>query len=221
MTSHNLFKCSNESVKTQFEYLEGLLHQLQNKDDYTYCHCFRVSKLVAKFGKFLNLDEKQVGGLELAGFFHDIGKVYIPEEVLNKTGELTDSDRKILKEHPQFGYELMNKVNLLECILPGVLYHHERSDGKGYPVGLRGEEIPFDARLISIVDAFDAMISNRVYAKAHSFEKALIILIDEKGKQFDSQLVSQFCDMMDLEIANNRKPIVSEHLMFFQTCLDN
>lgn len=184
------------STKYQYEYLEVILQLLDSQDHYTYGHSFRVAKLAVCFGKHLNLSEESVQELELAAYFHDIGKTGIPAEILNKKGKLTKKEQTHLCRHAQFGFDIIENITSLNCILPAILYHHEKFDGTGYPAGLLGSEIPVMARLISIVDTYDAMSLDRPYRKKLGFEDVLMQIRDNRGTQFDPRLVDEFCDMI-------------------------
>lgn len=183
-------------AKYEYEYLEMILQLLDSQDQYTYGHSYRVGNLSVSFGKYLNLPEKSIQELELAGYFHDIGKTRIPLEILNKKNPLTPEERSVIEHHPQIGFDIIENISSLYGILPAILYHHERYDGDGYPAGLKGSEIPYIARTISIADIFDAMMSSRPYRKKLAFENVLTELMDGRGKQFDPQLTDEFCNMV-------------------------
>lgn len=154
------------------------LWQMETCDEYTYEHSIHVCMLSALLGKWLGFPEESLHELSKAGLLHDIGKINIPDEILNKEGELTEDEFKIMKTHPTLGYVLlMNNVGFTENLLNGVLQHHERYDGNGYPSGIKGKEIIRHARVIAIADVYAAMISDRVYRKGKSpFEAARVIM---------------------------------------------
>lgn len=186
----------NRNSTFQYEYLKAILQLIESKDHYTYRHSLRVAKIIASFADYLYMPKELIKEYELAGYLHDIGKIGIPEIILNKTSELTIDERKIMCRHPQLGYEIAETITSLKEILPGILFHHERYDGNGYPAGLRGVEIPCIARSLSIVDTYDALTSDRPYRKKLHFYEALAELMDSRGKQLDPILVNSFCDMM-------------------------
>lgn len=182
--------------KYEYEYLEVILQLLDSQDHYTYGHSYRVAYLAVCFGKYLNLPEESIQELELAGYFHDIGKTAIPAEILNKKDKLTAEEREVIMHHPQLGFDIIENISSLYSILPAILYHHERYDGEGYPAELKEIEIPFAARVITIADTYDVMMSNRPYRKKLAFEDILTQLTEARGKQLDPQLVDVFCNMI-------------------------
>lgn len=176
--------------------LEIMIKLLQCKDEYTYKHSERVAKFMVMFGKELEFSEKEIKELKLAGLFHDIGKIAISEEILKKKRKLTIEEYAKIKKHPEIGYEILKTISGVENILPTVLYHHERYDGSGYPAELKGEEIPMKARMLSIVDAFDVMTSNREYKSKMSIMQSIDQFEINSNNQFDPILVKTFCTMM-------------------------
>jgi HD-GYP domain-containing protein (c-di-GMP phosphodiesterase class II) len=130
--------------------------------------------------------------IRIAGLVHDVGKIGVPEAVLRKPGRLTDEEFEQIKRHPRIGYDILRDIGPLGDVLPGVLYHHERWDGRGYPEGLTAGEIPLMGRLLAVADAFDAMSSDRSYRPALPREKVLREMIDCAGSQFDPELVPIF-----------------------------
>ena len=159
------------------------LWQIEMCDEYTYDHSVQVCMLSALIGKWLGLTEDAIKEVSKAGLLHDIGKINIPDEILNKPDVLDDDEFKIMKTHPTLGYVLlMNNKGFAEDILQGVLQHHERYDGKGYPSGAKAKEINKYARIVAIADVYSAMLSDRVYRKGKSpFEAARIIMDSSFG----------------------------------------
>ncbi len=137
----------------------------------------------------------------VAALLHDIGKVYIPTAILNKKSKLTEEEFRIIRFHPLIGAELLNEMNYSYDIVESVLHHHERWDGKGYPFGLKGQEIPFYSRVLSVADAFDAMISNRPYKKAIPHNLALAELKANAGTQFDPYIIESFVGKVQPELS--------------------
>lgn len=161
-------------------------------------HSRRVSLLATRLSEATGADEHVTAQAGLAGLLHDVGKSSIPSSILSKPGRLTDEEFSIVRHHPRLGYEMLREVPGLESILPGVLHHHERFDGNGYPNRLQGDDIPLIARILAITDAFDAMTSPRCYREACTCDDALTELKLQSGKQFDPALVSAFLNI-DLE----------------------
>ncbi len=174
----------------------GLLHSLTSavdaKDAYTCGHSERVALLSRHLAGRIALPDNQVERIYMAGLLHDVGKIGVPESVLQKTGRLTAEEFEQMKKHPQIGARILADVKQLEDIIPGVLHHHERYDGKGYPMGLAGQDIPIMGRIICLADCFDAMTSNRTYRKALPLEVALNEIRRCSGTQFDPTLAEAF-----------------------------
>jgi HD-GYP domain-containing protein (c-di-GMP phosphodiesterase class II) len=156
--------------------------------------------------------KKGAFALRGSGEFHDIGKLKIPSDLLNKTTALTAEEFEIMKQHPAIGEALLRPIKRLRPILPAVRHHHERWDGRGYPDGIKAEEIPIEARIIGIVDSFDAMISNRPYRKALSVPEAISELVKNSGTQFDPDLVKVFLKIIREDPSVNLKPIAASSL---------
>lgn len=172
--------------------LEAMTSAIDAKDPYTCGHSERVAELAARLAAAHGLDEEHVERVRLAGIVHDVGKIGVPEAVLCKTGRLTEEEFSLIKQHPEIGHQILRDIPQFEDLLPGVLSHHERFDGKGYPHRLVGEQIPLMARIIGLVDAFDAMSSNRTYRSAMQRERVMEELADHAGSQFDPALVESF-----------------------------
>jgi GAF domain-containing protein len=176
--------------------LMGLLHSLTSavdaKDAYTCGHSERVALLSRLLAGEVGLSEPLIERIYMAGLLHDVGKIGVPENVLQKTGKLTDEEFKQMKRHPEIGARILRDIKQVADILPGVLHHHERYDGRGYPTGLAGKDIPLMGRLICVADCFDAMTSNRTYRKALPLEVALTEMRRCAGTQFDPELIDAF-----------------------------
>lgn len=170
--------------------IECLIGALEAKDTYTSGHSDRVAHMAYDIGKKYGLRKKELEDLHLAGHLHDIGKIGIPDNILNKPSKLQPHEYNIVKNHSKMGYDILMKSKNLKDIAIIVLYHHERWDGKGYPEGLKEKEIPLASRIIAISDSIDAMISERPYKKSLSWDECQKEVEANKGIQFDPNLVS-------------------------------
>lgn len=170
------------------------------KDHYTKEHSDRVAKYAQMFGTYLGLDEDELKTLILAADFHDIGKIGISDTVLLKEGKLTDEEYAKIKLHPIISGNILSSSETFKEALPLIRHHHERIDGKGYPDGLKGDEIPRLARILSICDTFDAITSVRVYRNQMSIEDAIIEIDRVKGTQLDRELCESFLKFLDQQI---------------------
>lgn len=175
------------------KYYEGTVEALNStidaKDHYTFNHSNRVAALSARLAGALGVAEKTVKEIQHAASIHDIGKIGIEESILNKNGGLTDDEYELIKKHPAIGVRIVQSIPFLDEAIPVILHHHERYDGKGYPEGIAGEQIPLAARIVGVADAVDAMMSNRPYRAALTVDDVLKELMDKSGTQFDSQVV--------------------------------
>jgi len=178
--------------RMSMEITRALVAAIDKKDRYTSGHSERVGFLSRLTGEGLGLPAAELEQLEWAGLLHDVGKIGVPEEILNKPGKLTDEEFEVIKRHPTMGYEILKPIKSFQAILDGVLYHHENPDGSGYPEGLVGEQTPLTARIIHVVDVFDALTSNRSYRGKFPILRALEILREEAGTKLDGQVVAVF-----------------------------
>jgi putative nucleotidyltransferase with HDIG domain len=169
--------------------IEGLAMAIEAKDQNTHEHLMRVRVYVSELGKIMGLDALQLKALVTASFLHDIGKLAVPEHIINKPGKLTPEEFEKMKIHPVVGAEILERVRFPYPVVPIVRSHHEAWDGSGYPDGLKGEEIPIGARILSAVDCFDALASDRPYRRAMPIEEALAFLKGKAGSQFDPEVV--------------------------------
>ncbi|MFW5790227.1 MAG: HD domain-containing phosphohydrolase [Bacillota bacterium] len=188
MYQHKLLE--DRSAKNRV--VAGLLNTLSAKSDETEEHASRMAAMAYQLGDKLGLSELDINRLSLLASLHDIGKISVPEEVLNKPDRLTDSEWEKIKEHPERGYRIASATEEFSAVAREILAHHEHWDGSGYPNGLKGEEIPYLARMISIVDAFDVMTNDRSYKKAITKEVALKEIEKCAGSQFDPELAKEF-----------------------------
>lgn len=175
--------------------LEALTASIDAKDRYTCGHSQRVSHLSTRLALAVGYTAEQADRIRIAGLVHDVGKIGVPEAVLTKAGRLSDEEFGAIKLHPEIGHRILKDIPLLADVLPGVLHHHERWDGKGYPAGLSAEAIPHQARIIALADTFDAMSSNRSYRSALSRGQVLEEIARCAGSQFDPALVPAFLAM--------------------------
>lgn len=178
--------------------LSSMQRALFEKSQETEMHANRLAKLSKKIGKIIGLTNQQFDELELLAKLHDIGKIGVDDGILNKTGKLTEDEWKIMKKHSEIGYRIAQSSTELMPIAKYILYHHERWDGTGYPEGLKGEDIPLLSRIISVVDAYDAMTEDRVYRKGMSKEVAIEIIKSNSGSQFDPNVVEIFLGVLDI-----------------------
>ena len=175
--------------------LKALTASIDAKDAYTRGHSERVAVLAAEFAAALGHDSKTVERYRIAGLVHDVGKIGVPESVLAKAGRPSDAEFEQIKKHPEIGTHILEGIGNLADVLPGVLHHHERWDGRGYPHRLAGEDIPPMARVMALADTFDAMSSTRSYRAALPREKVLAELARCAGAQFDPELVGRFLSL--------------------------
>lgn len=191
-----LHKFNNEQISSQNHLMEmatSLAGAIDAKDPYTKDHSTSVSRYSEALARAINLPEDEVQRIKLGALLHDVGKIGIPENVLKKPSHLSDEEWEIMKQHPVIGAEKVLAPNeALRDLIPMVKYHHEHYDGSGYPEKLKGEEIPLSARIVSVADAYHALISDRPYRKGLGVEKACEILRMGAGTQWDSDLVRQF-----------------------------
>ena len=175
---------------------------IDTKDHYTFKHSQHVAFYASELAKAANMTPELIEIVREAGFLHDIGKIGVPEHILNKPGKLTEDEYEIMKGHVNNALDIIRNLPSLNYVIPAVSSHHEHYDGFGYPRGLAGEAIPITGRILSIADAFDAITSTRSYKKAMSKEKAVEILKAEAGKQFDPKLVDLFVELVENGILN-------------------
>lgn len=185
---------------TVHQFAESLGNAIDAKDPYTCSHSEEVAVVSQKIGMHIGLNKDRCELLHIAGHLHDIGKIGIPDSILQKKGRLTEDEFRIIQKHPQIGADIIAPVTTLDGIdvlAKSILHHHERYDGKGYPHGLVGKEIPFEARIIAVADTLSAMASNRPYRKAVTFKKIVAEIHRCSGTQFDPFIVEAFVDLAE------------------------
>lgn len=182
--------------KSYLESIETLRYTVEAKDTYTRGHSDRVSEYAVLIGKKVGLPEDELKTLQIGGLFHDIGKIGVPDTILQKEAKLTDDEYSEIKNHPSIGAHILSTATIFKEIIPIVKHHHERYDGHGYPSQLKGEDIPYLARITAIADTFDAMTSKRSYRDALPMETVISEFERCKGTQFDSKLADTFLDIL-------------------------
>ena len=179
--------------------LEGWSHVLDMRDHTTDEHTRRVTKLTVALADKMGIPKSEMGHIRRGALLHDIGKIAIPDSILQKSDALSDAERAIMRTHPEKAYEILSHIDYLTPALDIPYCHHEKWDGTGYPRQLKGEEIPLSARLFAIVDVFDALTSDRPYRKAWEKEKVLAYIQEQSGKYFFPDAVEVFVEMMRSE----------------------
>ncbi|MFZ1043319.1 MAG: HD domain-containing phosphohydrolase [Anaerolineales bacterium] len=177
--------------------IDGWSRALELRDRETEGHTQRVTKATLLLARRMNFDETELVHVRRGAILHDIGKMAIPDSILLKSTDLTDSERAVIQQHPRYAYDMLSPIPYLRQALDIPFYHHEKWDGTGYPHGLKGEQIPLSARLFSVVDVFDAITSDRPYRPAWSTEKALDYILDQSGKYFDPNVVVEFMKIVN------------------------
>jgi len=175
---------------------------LDLKDLNTGVHSTRLAEWALHVAGELGLDQSYLGDIEVAALLHDIGKIGISDAILNKPAKLTAEEYELMKKHPEYGWAVLRQVPGMERASLIILHHHESYDGKGYPGGLKGEEIPIGSRIVSVIDAFDAMVSSRPYRQGLPFEEAERRLLQASGSQFDAGVVERFLPLARAEMAS-------------------
>ncbi|MTI69156.1 MAG: HD domain-containing protein [Firmicutes bacterium] len=190
------FKLYMDTKHVYMETIQALTKTMEAKDAYTSGHSSRVEKYAVKLAKALNLSDKKIENIKTASLLHDIGKIGVDDVILKKPDKLTEKEYDQIKKHPVIGAEIIDDVDFLKGVSKIVKYHHERYDGSGYPDGLKENNIPFEAAIVSVADAFDAMTSDRPYRNGLSKERALDIINENAGTQFHPKLAKEFVNLM-------------------------
>ena len=181
------------------ELVETLRLAVEAKDTYTRGHSDRVSAYSVLIGEKLGLSDEEIKTLKIGGLFHDIGKIGIPDSILLKESKLTDDEYSQIKNHPAIGAHILSSVTYFKDIIPIVKHHHERYDGFGYPSKLKGEDIPYLARIAAVADSFDAMSSKRSYRDSMPLDVVIEEIKRCKGSQFDPQIADAFLEILEKE----------------------
>lgn len=197
MKKEELDRTYQELRNRYIDTIEALRLTVDAKDIYTRGHSDRVSYYAAKLGEAFGLSQEQIEILKVGGIFHDIGKIGTADDILFKTEKLELSEYEEVKKHPLKGAYILSAISMFKEVVPLVKYHHERIDGKGYPEGLKGDEIPFLARILTVADAFDAMMSDRKYRSKLNLEETINQFKTYSGMQFDSEVVNMLLKILD------------------------
>ena len=232
---HSLVNTQNRQLSRAYQYLgdsytemiSAIRLMVDAKDTYTRGHSDRVSYLAQHIAQELGKDDSFCERVRMAGLFHDIGKMAVPDRILLKSGALTDEEYAVIKRHPEDGAHILSAFSLFRNLAPAVRAHHERVDGRGYPDGLKGEEIPLEARIIAVADAFDAMLSDRQYRKGMSLSTVIQELEKGKGHQFDPPVADALLRLIQKKGEQRVSDFMKEHThpsdecTFFQTGTGN
>ena len=171
---------------------------VESRDPYTEGHCERLARYASELGVFLNLDEDEIVALKRGGYLHDLGKVAIPDAILKKHGTLTEDEWQLMRQHPEIGENICRPLHSLRLVLPIIRHHHEHWDGSGYPDRLAGEDIPLLARILQVVDVYDALRTERPYKPARNHEDAYNVMVAEsEAGLWDRRLVEEFFAMLE------------------------
>lgn len=190
--SRRLVESNRLLEQSAFEAVASLNETVDAKDPYTAGHSLRVQRIAVEIGREMGLDSECLEALRYAGLFHDIGKIGVPDAILAKPGRLTSDEFDVVKRHPEDGARIVGRLRSLQAAVPTILHHHERWDGKGYPHGLIGDEIPIEAGIVGLADAFDAMTTDRPYGEARPIDEAVEEIVRNRGTQFAPAAVDAF-----------------------------
>lgn len=201
LASRHAFQLYVDMRENYLNTVEALVQALEAKDTYTSGHSERVGKLVVAMAEEIKMSEDKIQSLKYAAVLHDVGKIGVSEIILNKEGKLQDSEWESIRSHPVIGQTIIKGIKFFYDIGNVVRHHHERYDGKGYPDGIEGKEIPLEARIIAVADTYDAITSDRSYRKGSTHDEALKELRRVAGTQLDPELVDIFCKVVTYEFA--------------------
>lgn len=189
----------SEADQDLLDSLKTLVGMASARDSYTFDHAMRVAAWAQALARELQLPEPEVELLTYAGFLHDVGKIDVDRRILRRPGALSPADWEVMKRHPLLSAERVKPLRALHPVLPAIRHHHERFDGSGYPLGLKGEDIPLGARILAVAESYDAMVSLRPHRAALTGEQARQELVSQAGKQFDPAVVDAFMSVLDRE----------------------
>jgi len=193
-------KLYTELEDAYFDTVEALANAIEARDQYTAGHTERVWEITQSIARTLGWDEQRIKELRMGAVLHDVGKIGVPDSILNKRGQLSAEEQEIMQTHPDLGARIVRQIEFLKPALPYILFHHERYDGKGYPTGLRGEAIPIQGRLLAVVDTFDAITSDRPYRKGQGVDEAVAEIKRNCGTQFDPDIIKAFLITINAEV---------------------
>ncbi len=198
-------KLYEDLQQSYFQAIRALTNAIEARDHYTAGHTDRVTKLAELVAHHLGWREKQIHALRMGCTLHDIGKIGVPDAILNKSGLLTEPERKMMMKHPELGLKIIRGIDLFRPSIPYIIAHHERYDGSGYPRGLKGDEIPIEGRLLAVTDTFDAVMSDRPYRVGAALHVAVRELTENIGTQFDPFLVKAFLTVLNSGVVDLRQ----------------
>jgi putative nucleotidyltransferase with HDIG domain len=196
MQTHSATLFQKAAPRQTEQRLQILLHFLRYKSLHLYRHSLSVYSIAHSLAQSLSLSETEISTIKLAALCHDVGKIMLPDDILQKAGKLTQQEFETMKQHSASGAQLLQRMNMPRQMIPLVYHHHERWDGAGYPDGIAGNTIPLGARIIALSDAFDAMTSHRPYQSPRTSVQALTELERCAGTQFDPFLTNHFCNIL-------------------------
>jgi response regulator RpfG family c-di-GMP phosphodiesterase len=185
----------------------SLAQTVELKDPYTKGHCDRVADYAVSLARSAELNERVIDDIKHGSWLHDCGKIGVPERVLNNTGQLSENDLETVRQHPRWGSEVARQAHMSDTVINIILYHHERYYGGGYPTGLKGDQIPIEARIVALADVFDALYSDRPYRKAYGFDQAIEIMHEMTETHFDPRLMKLFLPI--IEQARKDTPVMT------------
>jgi len=200
LVSRHAFQLYIDMKENYLNTVEALVQALEAKDTYTSGHSARVGKLAVIMAEEIKMSEDRIESLKYAAVLHDVGKIGVSETILNKEGKLLDSEWEAIRSHPVIGQTIIKSIKFLFDIGEVVRHHHERYDGKGYPDGIKGIEIPLESRIIAVADTYDAITSDRSYRKGSTHDEAITELKKVSGSQLDPELVEIFCKVVTNEL---------------------
>jgi HD-GYP domain-containing protein (c-di-GMP phosphodiesterase class II) len=193
-------RLTKEANQSLIEAVLAFAKTLEVKDHYTGEHVEKTVLYATEIARALNLSREEIDRIKQAAILHDLGKIGISEKILLKKSKLSKEEYEEIKKHPRIGVDIIRPIQFLHALIPLILYHHERWDGKGYPHGLKGQDIPIGARVIALADVYQALTSDRPYRKGYSKEEAVKIIQDGAGSQFDPEIVKVFLKILESEI---------------------